>query len=67
MKRHLLLISTALAIAATAGCASLDEKQREWIFQPSDRSWSGGTAAARGMDDVWILSLIHISEPTRPY
>ncbi len=54
MKRHLLLISTALAIAATAGCASLDEKQREWIFQPSDRSWSGGTAAARGMDDVWI-------------
>jgi alpha-beta hydrolase superfamily lysophospholipase len=54
MKRHLLLISTALAIVAAAGCASLDEKQREWIFQPSDRSWSGGTAAARGMDDVWI-------------
>ena len=54
MKRHLLLIFTALVIAVTAGCASLDEKQREWIFQPSDRTWSGGAAAARGMDDVWI-------------
>jgi pimeloyl-ACP methyl ester carboxylesterase len=53
MKRHLLMILTALALAV-AGCASLDEKQREWIFQPSDRSWSGGEAAARGMDDVWI-------------
>jgi alpha-beta hydrolase superfamily lysophospholipase len=47
------MILTALALAV-AGCASLDEKQREWIFQPSDRSWSGGEAAARGMDDVWI-------------
>jgi len=54
MKRHLLMIFTALALAVAAGCASLDEKQREWIFQPSDRSWSGGEAAARGMDDVWI-------------
>jgi pimeloyl-ACP methyl ester carboxylesterase len=54
MKRRLLMIFTALALAVAAGCASLDEKQREWIFQPSDRSWSGGEAAARGMDDVWI-------------
>ncbi|MES2582464.1 MAG: alpha/beta fold hydrolase [Pseudomonadota bacterium] len=37
-----------------AGCASLNDKQGEWIFQPSDRSWSGGTQAAQGMDDVWI-------------
>ena len=53
--------STRLAWAALAsllltlaGCATLDEKQREWIFQPSDRSWRGGTAAAEGMSDVWI-------------
>jgi alpha-beta hydrolase superfamily lysophospholipase len=47
-----------LALIATlgllAGCASLDERQREWIFQPSDRSWSRGAEAAEGMADVWI-------------
>jgi alpha-beta hydrolase superfamily lysophospholipase len=36
------------------GCATLDERQREWIFQPSDRSWPGGAYAAEGMDEVWI-------------
>jgi len=48
----------ALAVAATlgvaSGCATLDAKQREWIFQPGDRTWSGGLAAAQGMQDVWI-------------
>ena len=45
----------ALAVAGlAAGCATLDEKQREWIFQPSDRTWYGGLAAAQGMDEVWI-------------
>ena len=52
MKRLLTLI-LALA-AALAGCATLDERQREWIFQPSDRSWSRGAEAAAGMTDVWI-------------
>ncbi len=42
------------ALALSSGCATLDAKQREWIFQPSDRSWAGGLAAAQGMDDVWI-------------
>jgi len=35
------------------GCATLDEQQRRWIFQPSTRSWGGG-AAADGMQDVWV-------------
>eukprot|EP01034_Spumella_vulgaris_P007808 gene7808-9948_t len=39
MKRTPLLVTLTLAIAVTAGCATLDEKQRGWIFQPSDRSW----------------------------
>ncbi|MFN9745745.1 MAG: alpha/beta hydrolase [Betaproteobacteria bacterium] len=47
----------ALAVAAVlglqAGCATLDAKQREWIFQPGTRTWAGG-AAAEGMDEVWI-------------
>lgn len=47
-----LLVLTLLALA---GCATvLDERQRVWIFQPSDRSWSRGEEAAAGMDEVWI-------------
>ena len=46
--------SFTLALALLAGCTTLDEKQRAWIFQPSDRTWGGGIAAAQGMDDVWI-------------
>jgi pimeloyl-ACP methyl ester carboxylesterase len=52
MTRLFLILVTALALLA--GCATLDEKQRVWIFQPSDRAWSGGLYAAESMDDVWI-------------
>ena len=41
-------------VAVLAGCSTLDERQRAWIFQPSDRSWGSGLTAAEGMDDVWI-------------
>ena len=52
MKRLLATLFTAVALLA--GCATLDEKQRVWIFQPSDRSWAGGLRAAQDMEDVWI-------------
>ena len=53
--KKLPLITAALIMAALfAGCTTLDEKQRTWIFQPSDRSWGGGLAAAEGMQEVWI-------------
>lgn len=55
MKRRALIASAAaLAAALSMGCASLDERQREWIFQPSDRSWGGSAALTEGMKDVWI-------------
>lgn len=44
----------ALSLTVLGGCATLNEKQGEWIFQPSDRTWSGGLEAAQGMQDVWI-------------
>jgi uncharacterized protein len=49
-------IACALLVGAglLGGCAALDEQQRRWIFQPTDRSWYGGAAAAEGMQDVWI-------------
>ncbi len=53
MKRWPLFSSIALALAVTAGCATLDAKQREWIFQPSDRAW-GGAQSTDDMQDVWI-------------
>ena len=55
MKKMFLAVATvASVVVVLAGCASLDERQREWIFQPSDRTWGGGLAAAEGMTDVWI-------------
>lgn len=64
MKRliALVLFSTLLL----AGCASLDERQRGWIFQPSDRSWWRGEEAAQGMQDVWIdFASKEVGEPAR--
>jgi hypothetical protein len=46
-----LSLLAGLALAVLAGCSTLAEKQGEWIFQPSDRSWSGGIAAAEGERD----------------
>ena len=57
MKRWHLLSSLAAvftALALLASCSTLDEKQRAWIFQPSDRTWGSGMIAAEGMTDVWI-------------
>ena len=54
MKPLRLITLIALPLLLLAGCASLNEKQGAWIFQPSDRSWSGGVEAAQGMQDVWI-------------
>ena len=54
-RRHLrILILAVVGLALLAGCAVLDEKQRAWIFQPSDRAWGNSGAAAQGMDEVWV-------------
>jgi alpha-beta hydrolase superfamily lysophospholipase len=54
MKKRLLFLAIALGTGLTMGCASLDERQRAWIFQPSDRSWGHTAELARDMQDVWI-------------
>ena len=46
--------AAALALLALGGCATLDEQQRRWIFQPSDRAWGSSASLADGMQDVWI-------------
>jgi uncharacterized protein len=49
-----LLLALAASVALLAGCATLDERQRSWIFQPSDRSWGNSESLAQGAQDVWI-------------
>lgn len=46
--------AAALVAILAGGCATLDEHQREWIFQPSDKSWGNSEAMTQGMEDVWI-------------
>ena len=47
-------LAISLAALTLLGCAALDQKQREWVFQPSDRSWGSGAEIAAGMQEVWI-------------
>lgn len=56
-RRTAALTALALFLAAAslmAGCSSLDERQRAWIFQPSDRAWGNSAELAAGMEDRWI-------------
>jgi len=55
MRRWIRFAAAALiAVGLVMGCATLDEQQRAWIFQPGDRSWGSTAELARDMDDVWI-------------
>jgi uncharacterized protein len=47
-------LALLLGVGGLAGCATLDNQQRKWIFQPSDRTWWGGASASEGMHDIWI-------------
>ena len=49
-----LLLAPIIALATLAGCASLDERQRAWIFQPSKDTWWAGAQATDGMVERWI-------------
>jgi alpha-beta hydrolase superfamily lysophospholipase len=55
-RRTWLGLATALMVAlgSLAGCATFEEKQREWIFQPSKNTWWASAHAAEGMRDEWI-------------
>ncbi|HYF19236.1 MAG TPA: alpha/beta hydrolase, partial [Ramlibacter sp.] len=53
-RRLLAATAVLLTLALSFGCSTLDERQREWIFQPGDRAWGGSAGYAEGMDDVWI-------------
>ncbi len=54
MKRWPFLAAAVTAVALSVGCATLEERERALIFQPSDRAWGSTAELAQGMDDVWI-------------
>jgi uncharacterized protein len=43
-----------LAVGALSGCLSLDERQRQWIFQPARQAWWGGIETIDSVEPVWI-------------
>jgi pimeloyl-ACP methyl ester carboxylesterase len=66
MKRRHAFAAVTVATLLTVGCGSLDERQREWIFQPGDRAWGGSAGYAEGMQDVWIDFRSEVTgKPTR--
>jgi uncharacterized protein len=46
--------AAALSASLLMGCAALDTRQGQWIFNPSDRSWGDSATVASSMQDVWI-------------
>ena len=55
MRRSVVVLAIGtFAALMSVGCVTLDERQREWIFQPGDRAWGGSAGYAEGMEDVWI-------------
>lgn len=55
-----------VAIAAVVGgCAALDVKQREWIFNPSKEDWRGFAGLPEGAQEFWLDVANGQTVPTR--
>jgi uncharacterized protein len=54
-KRKSVVVAAGLMLAAAlSACGWLDNKQKDWIFNVSDRSWGGYATGAHGFEDVFI-------------
>ncbi|TAG28647.1 MAG: alpha/beta fold hydrolase [Burkholderiales bacterium] len=49
-----LTLAALLSTALFAGCATLHEKQGQWIFSPTDRTWGNTVELASGMDEAFV-------------
>ena len=45
---------TASAVTLTAGCATLESKQSEWIFRPVRENWRGYQGLPAGVAELWL-------------
>jgi uncharacterized protein len=48
------IVTPLLGVALLAGCAALHEKQGQWIFSPTDRTWGNTVELASGMDEAFV-------------
>jgi uncharacterized protein len=44
----------ALGFGALSGCAALDSRQGQWIFNPTARTWGDNDIALNAMQERWI-------------
>jgi uncharacterized protein len=49
-----ILALAAMGLAALTGCAALDTRQGQWIFNPTARSWGDTDSAISAMQERWI-------------
>ena len=43
-----------LSASVLVGCSALHEKQGQWIFSPTDRTWGNTVELAAGMDEAFV-------------
>ena len=53
-KTYLCAVFAVIAAVNLAGCAALDTKQGQWIFNPTDRTWGDTTTVASRMQEAYI-------------
>jgi uncharacterized protein len=53
-RRLLVWTATAVVAGSLAACGWLDHKQKDWIFNVSDRTWGAYASGAHGFQDVLI-------------
>ncbi len=49
-----LLLLSLCAAALLAGCATLHDKQGDWIFNPRDGTWGNSAEVASNMQEAWV-------------
>ncbi|MFM7331892.1 MAG: alpha/beta hydrolase [Brachymonas sp.] len=54
LSRIKLFTLATLMAALLAGCATLHDKQGDWIFNPSDGSWGNTAEVASHMQEAWV-------------
>ncbi len=56
MRKHWLSLTatTLLSVALLAGCATLHDKQGDWIFNPRDGTWGNTAEVASNMQEAWV-------------
>jgi fermentation-respiration switch protein FrsA (DUF1100 family) len=55
LNRHVAAAVATLAVAAVlGGCAALDLKEREWIFNPVKEDWRGYSGLPAGTQEFWL-------------